>query len=82
MKITFFRDIAQCSFVEVDRHFRGVYCLHRQVVNVASSSNVREATMFMLLVVRNEKYINTRDSLQLYDVDKKPSAGSDVFTEG
>jgi hypothetical protein len=38
--------------------------------------------MFMLLVVRNEKYINTRDSLQLYDVDKKTSAGSDVFTEG
>lgn len=30
MKTTTFWDIAQCSLAEVDRHFRGVCCLHRQ----------------------------------------------------
>jgi hypothetical protein len=25
-----FWDIAQCSFVEINRHLRGAYCLHRQ----------------------------------------------------
>jgi hypothetical protein len=28
MKLTVFWDIAQCSLVEVDRHFRGAYCLN------------------------------------------------------
>jgi hypothetical protein len=30
MKMTAFWDIAPCSLVEVDRHFRGAYCLHHQ----------------------------------------------------
>jgi hypothetical protein len=30
MKVTFFWDIAPCSLVEVDRRFRGAYCLHKQ----------------------------------------------------
>jgi hypothetical protein len=29
-EIASFSDIAPCSFVEVDRRFRGAYCLHRQ----------------------------------------------------
>jgi hypothetical protein len=29
-KITVFRDVAQCSLVEVHRRFRGAYCLHHQ----------------------------------------------------
>jgi hypothetical protein len=28
MKFRFFRDIAPCSHVEVDRRFGGAYCLH------------------------------------------------------
>jgi hypothetical protein len=30
MKMTAFWDVAPCSLVEVDRRFRGVYCLHYQ----------------------------------------------------
>jgi hypothetical protein len=30
MKVTAFWDMALCSLVEVDRRFRGAYCLHRQ----------------------------------------------------
>jgi hypothetical protein len=29
MKIIAFWDIAPCSLVEIDRRFRGVYCLHQ-----------------------------------------------------
>jgi hypothetical protein len=32
MKITVFRVVALCSLVEVDRRFRGTYCLHHQGV--------------------------------------------------
>jgi hypothetical protein len=28
VKMTAFWDVALCSLVEVDQHFRGVYCLH------------------------------------------------------
>jgi hypothetical protein len=28
MKMTVFWDVAQCSVVEIDRRFRGAYCLH------------------------------------------------------
>jgi hypothetical protein len=31
MKMTAFLDIAPCTLVEVDRRFRGAYCLHYQV---------------------------------------------------
>jgi hypothetical protein len=30
MKFTVFWDVAPCSHVEVDRRFRGAYCLHHQ----------------------------------------------------
>jgi hypothetical protein len=30
MKMTFFWDVAPCSLEDVDRHFRGPYCLHYQ----------------------------------------------------
>jgi hypothetical protein len=32
MKVTAFWDIAPCSLIEVERRFRGVYCLHHQGV--------------------------------------------------
>jgi hypothetical protein len=30
VKISIFWDVAPCSIVEVDRRFRGAYCLHHQ----------------------------------------------------
>jgi hypothetical protein len=30
MKMTVFWDVALCSLVEIDRRFRGAYCLHHQ----------------------------------------------------
>jgi hypothetical protein len=33
MKFRVLWDVAPCSHVEVDRHFRGVYCLHHQGYN-------------------------------------------------
>jgi hypothetical protein len=30
VKITVFRDVAPCSLVEIDRLFRGSYCVHHQ----------------------------------------------------
>jgi hypothetical protein len=30
MKMTAFWDIAPCSLIEVDRRFRGAYCVHHQ----------------------------------------------------
>jgi hypothetical protein len=30
MKFRVFWDVAPCSHVEVDRRFRGAYCLHHQ----------------------------------------------------
>jgi hypothetical protein len=30
MKFRVFRDVAPCGYVEVDRSFRGAYCLHHQ----------------------------------------------------
>jgi hypothetical protein len=30
MKMTVFWDIAPCRLAEIDRHFRGAYCLHHQ----------------------------------------------------
>jgi hypothetical protein len=31
-KLRVFWDVAQCSHVEVDRRFRGEYCLHQQTL--------------------------------------------------
>jgi hypothetical protein len=30
VKMTVFWDVAPCSMIDIDRHFRGVYCLHHQ----------------------------------------------------
>jgi hypothetical protein len=30
MKMTVIWDVALCSLIETDRHFRGFYCLHHQ----------------------------------------------------
>jgi hypothetical protein len=34
MKFRIFWDVAPCSHVEVDRRFRGAYCLHHHVVEL------------------------------------------------
>jgi hypothetical protein len=30
MKTDVFRGVAPCSLVDIDQHFRGAYCIHRQ----------------------------------------------------
>jgi hypothetical protein len=30
MKMAVFWDVAPCSLIDTDRHFRGAYCLHHQ----------------------------------------------------
>jgi hypothetical protein len=40
MKVTAFRDIAPSSLVEVDRRFRGAYCLHQQVDDDGGSAHL------------------------------------------
>jgi hypothetical protein len=30
MKVALFWDVASCSLIDTDRHFRGTYCLHHQ----------------------------------------------------
>jgi hypothetical protein len=37
MKITAFWNIVHCSLFEVDRRFRGAYCLHRPFITVRTS---------------------------------------------
>jgi hypothetical protein len=39
-KMMAFWDIAPCSLVEVDQHFRGVYCLHHQGDNDGGSMHL------------------------------------------
>jgi hypothetical protein len=40
MKITVFRDVAPCSFVGVDRRFRGAYCLYHNRRDVGESAYI------------------------------------------
>jgi hypothetical protein len=40
MKIIVFWDIAPYSLVEVDRRFRGVYCLHHQGDDAGGSTDL------------------------------------------
>jgi hypothetical protein len=42
MKMTVFWDIAQCSLVEVYRHFKGACCLHHQgmIMEAAGTSEM------------------------------------------
>jgi hypothetical protein len=35
MRMAVFWDVAPCSLVEVDRRFRGTYCLHHQAVTTS-----------------------------------------------
>jgi hypothetical protein len=41
MKMTAFSDVAPLSVVEVDRRFRGSYCLHHQGGTYSSSTSTR-----------------------------------------
>jgi hypothetical protein len=38
MKMTAFYDVEPCSLVEVDRHFRGYYCLIALMMEAVSTS--------------------------------------------
>jgi hypothetical protein len=34
MEMAVFWDVAQCSLVDIDKRFRGAYCLHHHVVDL------------------------------------------------
>jgi hypothetical protein len=45
MKMTVFWDVAPCGLVEVDRHFRGAYCLHHQVALMVEAVSTSETSV-------------------------------------
>jgi hypothetical protein len=49
MKMTVFWDVAPCSLVEVDRRFRGAYCLHIQ-------GDISEKAVSFILAVRTWQF--------------------------
>jgi hypothetical protein len=46
MKFRVFRDVAPCSHVEVDRRFRGAYCLHHQDPDDGESTHLARTRAF------------------------------------
>jgi hypothetical protein len=46
MKMTAFWDIVPCSLVEVDRRFRGAYCLHHQIALLMEAVCTSEMLVF------------------------------------
>jgi hypothetical protein len=42
MKMAVFLDVAPCSLVEIDRRFRGAYCLHHQGGLVVTAVSLSE----------------------------------------
>jgi hypothetical protein len=44
-KVTVFRDVAPCSLLEIDRSFRGAYCLHHQGDESHESINTSEMSV-------------------------------------
>jgi hypothetical protein len=57
MKMVVFWDVAPCSLVDTDPHFRGAYCLHHQddetSVNIhqTTQSNIPEDSHLKMLFV-------------------------------
>jgi hypothetical protein len=55
MKTTAFWDVAPWNLVEVDRRFRGVYCLHHQgdgLIQRLHGPAYQKAAIFILAAVR------------------------------
>jgi hypothetical protein len=46
MRMTVFRDVAPCSLVEIDRRFRGAYCLHNHRPDEAVSTSETSANFY------------------------------------
>jgi hypothetical protein len=49
MKMTAFWDIVQCTLVEVDRRFRGAYCLHLQFDSATVFADSLQTNILSLL---------------------------------
>jgi hypothetical protein len=77
MKMTVFRDVALCSLIEVDHHFRGAYSLYYQVnhpehfnsINVHKTQEVSEQVCGVhhatVQKVCNEAFISSSGNLLL-----------------
>jgi hypothetical protein len=50
LKITAFCDIEPCSVVEVDRRFRGVYCLHQDHYLMMEEVCISETSIFLTIL--------------------------------
>jgi hypothetical protein len=50
MKITVFWDVAPCSLVDIDQHFRGTYCLHHALMMEAVSSSKISVSIYHITV--------------------------------
>jgi hypothetical protein len=56
IKMTVFWYVALCSLVEIDRHFRGAYCLHHksdEFLRDYTAQHPRRQSIFILAAVRN-----------------------------
>jgi hypothetical protein len=45
MKVTVLWDVASCSFVEIDRRFRGAYCLHHLIALMMEAASTSETSV-------------------------------------
>jgi hypothetical protein len=66
MKMTAFWDIAPCSLAEVDRCFRGVYCLHHQGYRPHNGGlRISETSVYCSETTR--RYALIMEALRTYD---------------
>jgi hypothetical protein len=65
MKSIAFREVALCSLVEVDRRFRGAYCLHHQGGETVMMEAVRTSETSVFLNEITQRYVSQGCHLQV-----------------
>jgi hypothetical protein len=81
MKITALLDVAPCSLVGVDQHFRGAYCLHQQGALMTEAVRTSETSVYS---DTTRCYIPEGSNLHLQTHSAKPYKAllaSDTCTE-
>jgi hypothetical protein len=63
MKFRVFWDVAPCSQVDVNRRFRGAYCLHPQIALMMEAVRISEKSININLTTR--RYIPEDSKLQI-----------------